>query len=82
MGTRTHRAAHLYNHGWCQRHPGRTRSRPPLDCALHVAAERTVQGRTARSVRYYITNLLVETGAALRKIVAHNSARLEPIMAL
>ena len=32
--------------------------------ALRVVAEQTVHGRTAWSVRYYITNLLVKTGAA------------------
>ena len=34
-----------------------------LGCAVRVVAERTVRGRTARAVRYYITNLPVDTGA-------------------
>ena len=35
-----------------------------LGCAVRVVAERTLRGCTARSVRYYITNLPVTFGAA------------------
>ena len=35
-----------------------------LGCAVRVVAERTLHGCTARSVRYYITNLPVTFGAA------------------
>ena len=35
-----------------------------LGCAVRVVAERTLRGHTARSVRYYITNLPVTFGAA------------------
>ncbi|MCY3659986.1 MAG: ISAs1 family transposase [Caldilineaceae bacterium] len=35
-----------------------------LGCAVRVVAERTVRGHTTRAVRYYITNLPVDTGAA------------------
>ena len=35
-----------------------------LGCAVRMVAERTVRGRTTRAVRYYITNLPVDTGAA------------------
>lgn len=35
-----------------------------LGCAVRMVAERTVRGRTTRAVRYYITNLSVDTGAA------------------
>ena len=35
-----------------------------LGCAVRVVAERTLRGHTARSVRYYITNLPMDTGAA------------------
>ncbi len=35
-----------------------------LGCVVRVVAERTVRGRTTRAVRYDITNLPVDTGAA------------------
>ena len=35
-----------------------------LGAAVRVVAERTVRGRTTRAVRYYITNLPLDTGAA------------------
>ena len=35
-----------------------------LGCAVRVVAERTLRGRTTRAVRYYITNLPLDTGAA------------------
>ena len=41
-----------------------------LGCAVRVVAERTVRGHTTRAVRYDITNLPVDTGAARMADVA------------
>ena len=83
-GTRPARAAHLHHHGRAPRHPGEIdpdRRWTVQGCAVRMVAERTVHSRTARAVRYYITNLPVNVGAA-RNMATRNPARLEPVMVL
>ncbi|MCY4521923.1 MAG: ISAs1 family transposase [Caldilineaceae bacterium] len=48
-----------------------------LGCVVRVVAERTVRGRTARAVRYYITNLPVTTGAARMADLVRGHWRVE-----
>ena len=42
-----------------------------LGCAVQMVAERTVHGCTTRAVRYYITNLPVDIGAARMANLVH-----------
>ena len=48
-----------------------------LGCVVRVVAERTVRGRTARAVRYYITNLPVTVGAARMADLVRGHWRVE-----